>query len=921
MAEIHPRLQDPALRFVLLGSSGEALKRPFEARWQETANYPHDDPKISSHLGNIGICGGFGGLHILDCDDTSRWEELAVFPLVPRTFTIESRPGHRQYYIRCPEHFPSGGLYDPEKTTTNEAGKPEYVHIGDLKAGSKDGICGGQAVTPGSRHPSGSTYQVVVDAPIAEVEKEHLQSIINKFRQSKKFDTNCQKAEELVKQARQRRYGDRDPLDSLRVQDIMPPAGAVFQSGDELRGDHPVHGSTNGGNYVVNTAKNVWHCKRCEAGGGPALAIAVKHGLISCSDASPGALRGDLFKQVLKIAREGYGMAGNGNGRGRGAEAEARPEGEEECPEASEGIRAEALDILRHGDPIKYIVDQCGQMVLGAEKAFRKLVCCVAVQGVKQSAGLHPKLAGESGAGKTAAIYAFSHLLPAEAVVKGSSSNLAAFYHSDGNSVFRILDDYQAGNETLDTIIKQTTSVFHRPYDHRTVKKQEALTLHIGSEQTWAVTSVDSSQDIQVLNRQIPINVDDGEELTRRVNARTIERYGKGEEQFLVGDTVLVCREIWRVLRGDGLINVRVPYFERIEWLDTSNRRNPSIFMDLLVAHTAMFRYQREQDSEGFFLSTEADFEAAKALFTDKDAQELVYRLTKKEREFADLLTKHPSGLTREAAAEALHISGNRISQLANGEKGKGGLTQKLPGFSIVEITDSERLDEDHHRATKKVLYRLTMYDPLTGFESVVRLRPENDDGGDSKDGKEPVSLPVRKPENKENDNRERENREKEIESKDSKEKLREGGSGPVGSPKHSLSLSNPEKSLLRENSIASGLDAILTECDANPYRPYSMAADIECKSLPGFSRVEAPSRNPPDEPQQAGKDTAARIRAAALMEFGTAGWVDPAKLAHALKLPPDEVEAWLRANYMAFDRPGGGVGYRQRRAGEGVPA
>ena len=389
-------------------------------------------------------------------------------------------------------------------------------------------------------------------------------------------------------------------------------------------------------------------------------------------------------------------------------------------------IRLKAMEILRNGDPMQAIADSCGRMVLGAEKAFRKLICCKAVQSVRQSAGLHPKLSGESGSGKTWAVMTFAHHLPPEMVVKGSSSNLAAFYHNDGDQMFRILDDYQAGNETLDTIIKQTSSIFHQQYDHRTVKKQEAVTLHIGSEQTWAVTSVDSSQDIQVLNRQIPINIDDSIELTRHVNRKTIERYGKGEEQFPEDESVMICREIWRLLCGNKeLIDIRIPYYERIEWLDSSNRRNPSIFMDLVIAHTAMYRYQREKDPDGYYLATEADFEAAKALFTDKDAEELVLRLTKKEREFAELLVKHPEGVTREEAAQALGVSVNRISQLSNGEKGKGGLTQKLPGFEVVDVTDSERVDEDHRRSTRKVVYRLSRYAPLAGFDAVVRLNPK----------------------------------------------------------------------------------------------------------------------------------------------------------------------------------------------------
>jgi len=68
------------------------------------------------------------------------------------------------------------------------------------------------------------------------------------------------------------------------------------------------------------------------------------------------------------------------------------------------------------------------------------------------------------------------------------------------------------------------------------------------------------------------------------------------------------------------------------------------------------------------------------------------------------------------------------------------------------------------------------------------------------------------------------------------------------------------------------------------------------------------------DEPTPSNPE---RIKAAAISEYGMAGWVDPAKLAHVLKLPLLEVEAWLQSNYVAYQRPGGGTGYRQRRAGE----
>jgi hypothetical protein len=299
---------------------------------------------------------------------------------------------------------------------------------------------------------------------------------------------------------------------------------------------------------------------------------------------------------------------------------------------------------------------------------------------------------------------------------------MSVFYHNDGNRVLRISDDYRAGNEAFDTIIKQTSSVFHRPYKHKTVKNQAPIVLEIGSEQTWAITSVDTSQDIQVLNRQLPINVDGSAETTALVNAATIERYGKGEVQFTVDDQVLVCRSIWQTLRDEGYINVRVPFHDRIRWHDNSNRRNPSIFMDLVIAHTAIYRYQRAQDADGFYLATEDDFNSARELFTDsKDAQELVSRLTRKEREVCELLVAN-SGMTKEEIGRNLDppVTSQRVGQILHGETEKGGLMQKVP-IEVEDVSESVKIDSDHIRTQRIKRYKLSSYNAI-GIDSIVTL-------------------------------------------------------------------------------------------------------------------------------------------------------------------------------------------------------
>jgi RecA-family ATPase len=64
-------------------------------------------------------------------------------------------------------------------------------------------------------------------------------------------------------------------------------------------------------NFWINSNKNIWHCFRCGSGGGVLSAIAVQEGLINCSDAKSGAIRGHLARECILIARHKYGFTGD----------------------------------------------------------------------------------------------------------------------------------------------------------------------------------------------------------------------------------------------------------------------------------------------------------------------------------------------------------------------------------------------------------------------------------------------------------------------------------------------------------------------------------------------------------------------------------------------------------------------------------
>ena len=404
--------------------------------------------------------------------------------------------------------------------------------------------------------------------------------------------------------------------------------------------------------------------------------------------------------------------------------SETKPHTNEDAvvSEVAQNILAEATDVMKYGDPLQYLVDSCARFVLGAENAIRKLACCVAVQYVPSSSGLHPNLAGETGTGKSWAIDTFMNHLPVGSFVDGGLSPKALAYHKLGDKLFISMDEYKS-NEDMDNIMKRCTSKFHEKYDHRTVIKQQAATLPIGSEMTWAVASVDASQDMQVINRQIPLNTNDTRELTHAVNELTIARYGEGKPKLNIDDNVMVGREMLGLMRKAWTIPVRVPFYEDIEWMDDTNRRDPSIFMDLLVGMTAIRFAQREKDSLGYRLATREDFNSARDLFCEVGAvDELIHKLTKRERQMAEILCKHELGLNPSVLADMMGISTARVSQIAHGKDGKTGLIQKVVGMDIIGVTDHYG-DQSKHR--KVYTMSKAKYKPLEGYDRMVRLKSD----------------------------------------------------------------------------------------------------------------------------------------------------------------------------------------------------
>ena len=275
------RLKPFGKRFIKITSpivgDDKSGKAAFEREFQ---NHPYkaDDPEIQSWLvngGNYGVLGG-KGLIFIETDNkrmTKRIENRF------KTLTVQSGSGRGKHFAFYSNISENGILINPK---TNE-------NLGNIQANNK------YIVGANCHHNSGGVYKIVDDSPIEYISKEEVTEIFGDYL--------------VWTGAKRKQLEEQSLFETEQIGVAIPLSDLVDMSelqikGDEFQGSHPIHGSKTGQNFCVNLKKNVWHCFRCNSGGGGLMWIAVKEGLLKCHEAQKGALKGEKFLKAVKAAEE-----------------------------------------------------------------------------------------------------------------------------------------------------------------------------------------------------------------------------------------------------------------------------------------------------------------------------------------------------------------------------------------------------------------------------------------------------------------------------------------------------------------------------------------------------------------------------------------------------------------------------------------
>ena len=407
------------------------------------------------------------------------------------------------------------------------------------------------------------------------------------------------------------------------------------------------------------------------------------------------------------------------------------------APEAlDEALVTTATEILETGDPVQFIMDTFHSIHVGDDDYGRLLMLAIASQHVRNTHGIHLTPSGASGKGKSHAGRTMLHLVPHKFWLSASLSPKSLYYYDVPIGTIIFSDDVIIEEELI-SIIRRCITGFVEKQEHITVSKDREGTKMLLSERIiWIIASVENFMDEQTRNRMIDVPVDEGEEVDEEVYKKQVIDAVSGADEFPITDDVLVCRELFRIIKSIEPTTVTIPYAPRIVWKNKNNRRNFDTFKEIIKAFTLLRHEQRSVNETDALIATVADYNDAKNIYLNKAEGEHT-KMTKRELKIVRMLADH-GNMTIKMLQGALGESEMSIYRALKGRDGKSGLLDKVPALTCESRTDKDGENSSVRRDWFDVTSNFNRMDI---YSDVVSLDMESDDIDPGAEGSCGISM------------------------------------------------------------------------------------------------------------------------------------------------------------------------------------
>ena len=330
-------------------------------------------------------------------------------------------------------------------------------------------------------------------------------------------------------------------------------------------------------------------------------------------------------------------------------------------------------------------------------------------QSSSSSKGIQPNWSGPSGKGKSAGVDACHHLLPKMYVLNGSVTAKSLYHHGDlPDGACICLDDVNVKEgDDLEATIKRSVTAFQEGAYHETLDGNRNLQrMKLPKRLCWSFTYVDvTDSGDQFLNRVFVVKADSTKEADEKVCDFLLKQAEQGKVSHPLTNRVMICKAMMLDIKNRPPYKVVISELSKIvTFADKRNRRNPSLFIDMVVGLTCLRHRQRrrERTNDGWTLYTDlADILEAARIFNEQ-SDYLLSRLDESERHIMEFLEAAGSGgLTIRGLSDGLmkkypdeKWSEKKVRRLLLGEKGRSrsGLIEKIGG---IQVDEEPRTDDE----------------------------------------------------------------------------------------------------------------------------------------------------------------------------------------------------------------------------------
>ena len=298
----------------------------------------------------------------------------------------------------------------------------------------------------------------------------------------------------------------------------------------------------------------------------------------------------------------------------------------EEIPEDIQKIAASIAD---HGKPLKYMLNTFNQTHKGDRLHAESQFIGFGLQSAYNTKGVFGTWDGPSGKGKSDGAKACVRQLPEEYTII-SSVTAKSLYHraKDGGilpgSVLYLDDKNIEAGSGLEETLKRIQTFFQEGAEHETLDgKGGYIKTKLPPRLLVVRTYVDSSDsDEQLKNRSMDFGVDSSKEIDKEVCDLVLKLGEDGQTTDIITRRTLICRALWRDIKSHAYRVKHPASSQLIEFSDVSNRRNSSLFLDMVVGLACINHKQCDTEDgpngEKILYSTYADYVEAARLFNSQ---------------------------------------------------------------------------------------------------------------------------------------------------------------------------------------------------------------------------------------------------------------------------------------------------------------